>query len=128
MNQWINGGYRDRFSVAADSDHLFLSRISGQMGSGSINKMVKKAAESAGIQQPLYTDASGKTRWKVTAHTLRHSMAVQSIKNGMNVRFLQDILGHADITTTERYLEVTEDDSLDALQKYGAGVEEPEVN
>ena len=85
--------------------------------------MVKKAAQSAGLQAHVHTDASGNDRGKVTAHVLRHSFAVQSIKNGMDTRRLQKLMGHSKIETTEQYLQFANDDLRDAARKYGAGSE-----
>lgn len=84
---------------------------------------MKQAAEDAGLQAHVHTDAAGNDRGKVTAHVLRHSYAVQCIKNGMDTRRLQKLLGHSKIETTERYLQFANDDLRDAARKYGAGSE-----
>jgi integrase/recombinase XerD len=47
---------------------------------------------------------------KVHPHTLRHSFAVFCLMNGMNIRNLQKILGHSNLTTTQIYLDVTGED------------------
>ena len=60
---------------------------------------------------------------KITAHVLRHSFAVQSLKNGMDTWTLQKLLGHAKIETPERYLRLAKSDVSDAARKYGAGTE-----
>jgi integrase/recombinase XerD len=60
---------------------------------------IKKATMLAGI------DIS-----KVSPHKLRHSIAVHLIKNGMDVRLLQEILGHEDISTTSIYTELNNDE------------------
>jgi integrase/recombinase XerD len=58
---------------------------------GSCNKALRVAAEKAGVP-------------KITAHMLRHTFAVRALEAGASVRDLQRWLGHAQITTTERYL------------------------
>jgi integron integrase len=59
-----------------------------------LQKAVKRAAEQAGIDK------------KVGCHTLRHSFATHMLENGVNIRILQDLLGHADVKTTEIYTHV----------------------
>jgi len=50
-------------------------------------------------------------------HTLRHSFAVHCLKNGVNVRNLQKMLGHKHLTTTQVYLDVTAEDVKDDFRK-----------
>ena len=59
-----------------------------------LQKAVKRAAAQAGIDK------------KVGCHTLRHSFATHMLENGVNIRVLQDLLGHADVKTTEIYTHV----------------------
>lgn len=53
----------------------------------------------------------------VHPHTLRHSFAVHCLKNGMNIRNLQKILGHNNLTTTQVYLDVTGADVKNDFEK-----------
>jgi site-specific recombinase XerD len=59
-----------------------------------LQKAVKRAAHKAGIDK------------KVGCHTLRHSFATHMLESGVNIRVLQDLLGHADVKTTEIYTHV----------------------
>jgi integron integrase len=59
-----------------------------------IQKAVKMATQKAGFNK------------RVTVHTLRHSFATHLLENGMNIRNLQEILGHANVSTTEIYTHV----------------------
>jgi integron integrase len=59
-----------------------------------LQKAVKRAAQQAGLAK------------KVGCHTLRHSFATHMLEHGVNIRVLQELLGHADVKTTEIYTHV----------------------
>lgn len=59
-----------------------------------LQKAVKRATQQAGIAK------------KIGCHTLRHSFATHLLENGTNIRILQELLGHADVKTTEIYTHV----------------------
>lgn len=54
---------------------------------------------------------------KASLHTFRHSFAVYCLKNGMNLRSLQKILGHTNLTTTQVYLDIVGEDIKDDYDK-----------
>ncbi len=68
-----------------------------------LQKAVKTAAKKAALDK------------RVTVHTLRHSFATHMLENGTNIRILQELMGHADVKTTEIYTHVMKKD-INALQ------------
>jgi site-specific recombinase XerD len=76
------------------SDHLFVSRVGGRPIAGRVtNRMLARVLEEAGLDQH-----------GITPHALRRTFATHLIRNGVDVRTVQELLGHADLQTTARYL------------------------
>lgn len=76
---------------------LFLNSRSGRLTRQSCWQIVKKAAKNVGIK-------------KIYPHTLRHSFATHLLKGGADLRSVQEMLGHASISTTQIYTSLTKDD------------------
>jgi len=76
---------------------LFLNSRGGRITRQSAWNIVLKAAESAGISQ------------KVTPHVFRHSYATHLLDGGADIRVVQELLGHASVTTTQIYTLITID-------------------
>lgn len=114
LNQWIEHE-RGKFITAQDSDYLFISRKSERLWDHSINSMIKESAERAGIQEVTGKDLKGK-RHKITSHALRHGHAVHSLKNGIDVTFIKEHLGHKEISTTQKYLKIVKSDLKEEYQ------------
>jgi len=71
---------------------LFIDSIKGRrMAVGTINYLVKKALKKSGLTK------------KVSPHTLRHSMATHLLQNQADIRYIQAMLGHASINSTQVY-------------------------
>lgn len=104
LKRWITTE-RDAVFYADESNFLFPSRNSEQLTPKRVGYVVREAAENAGIQSTLYTDANGNDRKRITAHALRHGFAVEHVRNGTNVKVLKDLLGHEDLSTTQIYLQ-----------------------
>jgi len=76
---------------------LFLNARGGRLSRQSAWTILQTAAEKAGLGD------------KVSPHTLRHSFATHLLENGADVRVVQELLGHASVTTTQIYTMVTVD-------------------
>ncbi|MCL2115364.1 MAG: tyrosine-type recombinase/integrase [Methanobrevibacter sp.] len=77
-----------------DTDYVFLSRFNRPLTPRYIQMMIKQYAEAAGIKK------------KVTPHILRHSFATHLLKNGVDIRVIQQLLGHSNLSTTQIYTSV----------------------
>ena len=82
-------------SVKDPSDYLFESERGGRLTVRTVQKVFAQACRRA------------KVRKYVTFHSLRHTFATHMLEQGTNIRYVQELLGHANIKTTERYTQLT---------------------
>ena len=87
---------RPRLLNERHTDAVFLSRTGRPLDRTNMWRIVRKAARAAGIEG------------HISPHTLRHCFATHMLAGGADLRILQELLGHADVTTTQIYTHVDE--------------------
>ncbi len=93
-------------SKKGSEDILFLNNRGDMLSRQMVFLVVKELVQKAGIKK------------RVSPHTFRHSYATHLVQNGANLRAVQELLGHASITTTEIYTHLNIRDLRKAILKY----------
>jgi len=93
VGRYLSGG-RTALAGKVSSAALFLNNRGGRLSRVSVWNLLKKAATETGLPASL------------SPHTLRHSYATHLLEGGADLRVVQELLGHADISTTEIYTHV----------------------
>ncbi|WP_313431172.1 tyrosine-type recombinase/integrase [Siminovitchia terrae] len=92
--EYFNGKY-------FNPNYYFLSYKGDLLSHVGLDKVIKEAGRRAGIEDK-----------RISPHSFRHFFAVQSILNGIDIFTLSKLLGHSEISTTQRYLQSLEDFEL----------------
>lgn len=106
INNYINNQRKQLKIVKGHEDYVFLNRRGKQLTRAMIFTIVRQVAENIGLQKTI------------SPHTFRHSFATHLLENGANLRAIQMMLGHENITTTEIYVHVEKSYLREALVKY----------
>ncbi len=93
VKDYIDGA-RSFLVKGSGEDTLFVNYNGGKMTRQGFWKIIKNYAKTAGIDTPI------------TPHTLRHSFATHLLENGADLKSIQEMLGHTDISSTQVYAQV----------------------
>ena len=104
LSEYINN-VRPQLVDSVDETALFVNMSGERMSRQGFWKIIKCYQEKAGIEKDI------------TPHTLRHSFAVHLLENGADLRSIQEMLGHADISSTQIYTHVVKRQLKDVYQK-----------
>lgn len=94
-----------RGQIMTRSPALFLNSSGNRLTTQGITNVIARLREEAGIRR------------HVTPHMLRHTVATLLLRNGVDIRIVQEFLGHASIATTQRYTHVTKEHLRGVLRK-----------
>lgn len=86
-------------------ENVFLNNRGGALTRQAVWQIIKRYCKMAGIEKD------------VTPHTLRHTFATHLLENGADLRVVQEILGHSDISTTQIYTNLTQKHILSVYEK-----------
>lgn len=105
LEDYLNYG-RPELVKRQATNTLFVNQHGRQLSRQGFWKILKKATLEAGISK------------NITPHTLRHSFATHLLENGADLRVVQEMLGHEDISTTQIYTHVTKARLKDMYKAY----------
>jgi integrase/recombinase XerC len=89
----------------ADATPLFLNRLGGRLSARSVGRLIDKVNRQLGLMRP------------VSPHGLRHTFATHMLDAGADLRMVQELLGHASLSTTQRYTHVSIDRLMEVYDK-----------
>jgi len=96
---------QSRMRITTASTALFLNASGSRLSTQGIANVIAQLREQAGIER------------HITPHMLRHTVATLLLRNGVDIRIVQEFLGHASIATTQRYTHITKEHMIAVLRK-----------
>ena len=98
--------YRSLLLIKGNSDYVFINNHGSNMTRQGFFKIIKKIAKEKDIKS------------EISPHTLRHSFASHLLKYGADLRTIQELLGHSDISTTQIYTHISHEELKKNYEEY----------
>jgi integrase/recombinase XerD len=95
-----------RARIKVETPALFINSSDGRLSTQGIANVIAQLRKQAKIER------------HITPHMLRHTVATLLLRNGADIRVVQEFLGHTSIATTQRYTHITKDHLIRVLRKY----------
>ena len=105
LNNTLIREYQEYVEVHAPKQYVIFNKQGNSMSTRMIANIVRQAGMRARLER------------NITAHQFRHSFATRLVKNGMNIRSVQMLLGHTSLDTTQIYVNLTLNDIQDEFNK-----------
>ena len=105
LNDYLNIA-RPNMLIKGENNYIFINNHGNKMTRQGIFKMIKNECLKKGIDK------------NISPHTLRHTFATHLLENGADLRIIQELLGHSDISTTQIYTHISNDKLKKDYQEY----------
>jgi len=103
--QTQRGYLETRLQIETQSQAIFLNASGERLSTQGIANIIAQLSQGAGVKR------------HVTPHMLRHTVATLLLRNGVDIRVVQEFLGHTSIITTQRYTHITKEHLIGELRK-----------
>ena len=105
LRRYIQDGRAELVKENKATNALFLNRLGGRLSTRSVSNILDKYAKLAGLER------------RVTPHVMRHTFATHLLDGGADLRTVQELLGHADLSTTQIYTHVSQARAKEVYRK-----------
>lgn len=105
LRRYIREGRQELIKENMETNALFLNRLGSRLSTRSVNNILDRYAKLAGLER------------RVTPHVMRHTFATHLLDGGADLRTVQELLGHADLSSTQIYTHVSQARAKEVYRK-----------